>query len=202
MLDKGIKEANAREKLGLLPLKGKRRCGAQAENLEKERMELLDGTSAAAESSNRQRHSGSGGRAAAGPAPAEAAPAPGSESCALLEVQAKQKSRERGRQAVHDTDDATRGAGASRVGAAGAVEPEGQGGSPTTGSGAGVVKKGRFVSVADGRTLSRFNNLRKSFPNSYNSLCNPKLWNGQKLDLARGQAFKFACFVHCWPHMP
>ena len=76
MLDKGIKEAYSREKLGLLPLKGKRRCGAQAENLEKERMELLGGTSAAAESSDRHSHSGSGGRAATGPAPAEAAPAP------------------------------------------------------------------------------------------------------------------------------
>ncbi len=118
----------------------------------------------------------------------------------MLEVQAKQKSRKRGCKAVHDTDDATRGAGASRVGAAGEVEPEGQGGSPTTGRGAGVIKNGRLVSVADGHTLSRFNNLRKSFLNSYHSVCNPRLGNGQKLD--PGQAFKLACFVHYGPRMP
>ena len=197
LLDKDIKDPSARERLGLQPLK--RRTVRSNTSIEKERADLME------ESSDPPRHSGSGGRDGAAPAHGEivqAAPPPLTGAITEAPVPPPRK---RGRTAATaDGNGTKRGRKAFQEGAAQEVESAGggstTGGSPTTGRGAGVFKKGVIVSASDGRPLVRGNELRKRFSNNYRSTKNTTLWRGHKLDL--GQAFKLACFVHYGPRMP
>jgi len=80
---------------------------------------------------------------------------------------------------------------------------EGDTGSVThhSGRGTGVrTKEGVLVSAQDGRPLVGNNSLRSKYPNNYRCPKNTNLWQGNKLDL--GQAFKLACWVHYGLSMP
>ena len=171
-------------------------------------MDLLDSASAA----TGDVAGGGPVRARAAPAktaPAEAAPAkaaPAEAAPAEAAPSSAKASRKR-KAAYSDANDTYSGHRTSQEGAAGQVQVESSGGTPTkecgspaAGHGVGVLKAGRVVSVNNGRLLVRGVGLRRVFANNYRNPENTTRWRGHKLDL--GQAFKLACFVHYGPRMP
>ena len=159
-----------------------------AQSLKTERNELLN-PSTAAKSSDRERASGFGDRAMAAPASAGSPP-----SVSQARGLPRKRSRKESPEAIDDLESGHR----AEVG--GAESAGGAGGSPTTGRGAGVLKKGQIFSLQDGRPLVHNTTLMKSYPNNYRCQSNTRRWNGHKLDL--GQGFKLACSVHNGPRMP